>query len=221
MRDSTSTRKIEVTQVPPDRQQSHADFSYEEAYDIAICGNKRFTEFVCDKFNYVNNLINSIDDDWLDETIDINDLREKFTDDLVYFNIDIEKAKNIREVCKDYHDNLILLKTAIKDILSIIDDEIWESMYIHGSTQGDWQEVFYNTKTYTVDMIKDMEIDYFNLGTEWKIDEGDGCPWYIYCHKDSMSDIKKEILEELGEDENDVEFKRFVQYIETPEYEVF
>lgn len=97
---------------------------------------------------------------------------------------------------------------------------------LRGSVQGEWQYVFYPKNKYSDKDIRQLEIEYFNLGSEWIIHDGDDIPqepddikgYSIYCYSE---DIRKEIAESAGVKPEDVvlyEFDRFDRIAHQPVY---
>ena len=134
----------------------------------------------------------------------------------------IDLAQLTEEVVTNY---------TIRRALSVVCGGDWETTIIRGCCQGDWQEVFYDSETWTNEMLRNLEAFYFNTGSEWIVaepsekkltpeeiaDSGTG----VYCIEYMEDKIKEEIKGALGY-ENDPEVQvvlyQFDGYIKTPKY---
>ncbi len=106
--------------------------------------------------------------------------------------------------------------------LSILTGEKYETATLRGCCQNDWQTIYYPAKDYDDDFIRMLEIEYFNLGTEWMVNEGTdlvetsedvvGYLMYVY------NDPRKEIAEAEGCSPEDVVLFKFDGYEQIPLY---
>lgn len=117
---------------------------------------------------------------------------------------------------ENYHTNLT---NDICEALEIFTGDEWNYKEIRGACQGDWACVVYNLKYWNCEDIKNIEIEYFNLGTEWMIDENgveetelesddfdpdnyNGCCCYVYSW--NIDGQRKELADIIGCDAADV-----------------
>lgn len=58
------------------------------------------------------------------------------------------------------------------EMLSIYTGEEWETTTLRGCSQSDWQTVYYSKEQYSEEAINELEILYFNKGSEWIVHDG-------------------------------------------------
>ena len=112
------------------------------------------------------------------------------------------------------------------ELLEIVTGKSWSYRTISGCAQGDWQRVIYPTDEWTEKSLEAFEMEYFNMGSEWIIHDGDsepenpeditGCS--VYCHGWSDDEIKAEILAEFGSEGDEVVLYKFSGYHYIPTY---
>ena len=61
-------------------------------------------------------------------------------------------------------------------VLSIVDGKKWGWKIIRGYCQSDWNEIFYPVDDWSREALAAFEIEYFNMGSEWIIDDGEFNP---------------------------------------------
>lgn len=76
----------------------------------------------------------------------------------------------------------------------------WDRTTIRGYSQGEWQDVYFPVGKYSPEDLRTLEIEYFNLGSEWEIiDENDPDESYcMYCYSDTPEAIRAEIANNEG-----------------------
>ena len=87
--------------------------------------------------------------------------------------------------------------------MSLVSGEEYDWQNIHGCCQGDYNRVIYPKNSFTEQDIQNFECEYFNLGTEWCVSDGDEkpdspneiCGDCIYCHNTDIDSIRREIAE--------------------------
>lgn len=89
---------------------------------------------------------------------------------------------------------------------------------LRGCCQGDWQTVYYPVEEYTREALNVLEIEYFNLGTEWAVNV-DGCDVYVYAYSDTPEKIREEIAAAVGAKMEEIQLHTFTGWKRTPEYE--
>jgi hypothetical protein len=87
--------------------------------------------------------------------------------------------------------------------LEIITGRAYEYATIRGCCQGDWQNIIYPAE-YGDEWLKNFEIEYFNLGDEWRITDDDENGYYFYTHEWSNDKKRAEIADAAGVDPSDV-----------------
>lgn len=151
--------------------------------------------------------------------------------------------KNITELLKDYFPGKYSTKTIHKfkevlekygtryyyegdyilDMLEIITGKKWHKTTICGSVQREWQNVIYSPEDYSKEYIKELEVQYFNTGTEWIIHEYDEEPeepeditgYSVYCTSWNTEGIKKELTDAAGYEPEEIILYEFSGYTKT------
>lgn len=109
---------------------------------------------------------------------------------------------------------------AIITALQLITGREYDAAQICGCCQGDWNNIIYPSE-YGREWLREFEIEYFNLGDEWRICEGDPDRdenYYIYTHAWNDDGKRAEIAAAAGVDPGDVVLYCFDGYIKTAEY---
>lgn len=104
--------------------------------------------------------------------------------------------------------------------LSRVTGKRYKSRTIRGTCQGDWQNVYF-PDYYTDIIIKTLEIEYFNTGSEWMIwtdDETEEEAYSLYCYEWSDDEIKAEIAANTGGTPENVTLYKFAGYTKTAFY---
>lgn len=102
----------------------------------------------------------------------------------------------------------------------------WDYRTIRGSSQSDWNEVYFPVDEWSTEALHTFESEYFNEGTEWIVHEGDNTPeipndiegYTIYCTSWNVEGIREEIAEMTGESPGNIIMYAFDGYIRTPQY---
>lgn len=108
---------------------------------------------------------------------------------------------------------------AIANMLSIMTEKEYKVKEIRGSVQGEYAWVIYRKEEFDDDAIANFEIEYFNMGSEWIIEDEDGEDDFIYTHSWDGDDIRKEIADYADVDPGDVVLEVFIGYRQIPVYE--
>lgn len=79
---------------------------------------------------------------------------------------------------------------------------------------------FYKKDEWTYESIKNLEYEYFNLGTDWEIYTGENKQYLenVYTHSYCTADIKKEIAEHTGCDVSDITLFKLDGYKQIPQF---
>lgn len=177
--------------------------TYEEAFSCAIDGNKDFYSWT--SFEY-NNIKEVLDDgsifEFLENTEDIKEIKSYFDDQLsILHDLKEDEAWTLRQKIIDYGSHPYNL--TLCEILSIITGSQWGLTTLRGSVQREWNTFYYDTTIWSQEDIKRLEIEYFNLGTEYECsyhEDMRNSDW-IYCHGSNWEENKKEILDYFKADE--------------------
>lgn len=104
--------------------------------------------------------------------------------------------------------------------LHLVTGKRYEKRTIHGCCQGDWQEVYYPVADYSPEALYTLEIEYFNLGSEWQIktEEEDPDGYSLYCYTTGPDCIREEIANATGEKPENITLRIFDGWKQIPVY---
>lgn len=182
-------------QVRPELQESPYMLGDDYPDDLILCGNRSYQEHTTEEYDaflgnweYVYEAMeycrNGCVDRWY------STITEAIMDNFPpqhkqkYSSRDIHEWKSIlEEMC--YRED----KETICKALQLMTGKSWSTSTIHGCSQGDWQTIIYCSDTWNSSSIREFEMMYFNLGTEWIIHDGDSVPespedidgFSVYC----------------------------------------
>lgn len=113
-------------------------------------------------------------------------------------------------------------------VLSIVDGKKWGWKIIRGYCQGDWNEIFYLVDDWSREALAAFEIEYFNMGSEWIIDDGEFNPdtdsplningYSVYITAQDEEGIRKELAAVEGCSPADLVLYVFEGYTRIPQY---
>ena len=227
--------KIYAKQVAPECQESPLFFDDFFPDNIAVYGNRDYKERCPELFKIVKAVLN--DGELAEVLTNLKDSEwyKNATEAIAdYLPPDREKysTKDIHELkrlivefaeCSRSEENSILCT-----VLSIVTGETWDYKQICGCCQGDWNNIFYPVDKWSIEALNAFEIEYFNTGTEWIVDDGEfdpesdsplninGCS--IYCTEWDDEGIKREIADAFGGSPEDVILYAFDGWSRTPQY---
>lgn len=214
--------KIHAYQRPPEYQESPLFWDESSFEGVELYGNTRLNERTSDQFRNIPGML--------------DDLAE----DLYYM------MQGVKHVCRDWGRVLAtvtgrdsytraerkewvrILKrwtetdeetTIFLDVLRLLNGKEYAHSTLWGCCQGDWQNIIYPAK-YGAEWLRAFETEYFNLGTEWSIqetDDPDDPGFTMYCTTD---DPRAEIADATGADPDDVILYAFDGWDRTPKYKV-
>lgn len=103
--------------------------------------------------------------------------------------------------------------------LHLVTGKRWEKKTLRGYCQGDWQDIYYPAADYTAEDLKLLEIEYFNMGSEWIIEtEEEPEGFSMYCYGDSPEAIRAEIAALEGVKPEEVKIFEFDGWTRTAKY---
>lgn len=111
-------------------------------------------------------------------------------------------------------------RAAICDALQLITEKEYDVAQIRGCCQSDWNNIIYPSE-YGREWLEDFEIEYFNTGAEWRINEGSPDSddnYYFYTHAWNDDGQRAEIAAAAGVDPADVVLYVFDEWQRTPIY---
>ena len=212
---------IIAKQVPPEYQESPLSNGEDFPEDIAVIGNPNFKEHIPPLFARVRRALRC---DELPSAIysygatsDHRSPKEIVNEYLPcekgeYSDHDID---SLWELVQDYDYCLNKDQRAILcEILSIVAKEPWKFTTIQGSSQSDWQEVYYPSNAWdNDDRLWEFEAQYFNEGSEWKVGN-----LYVYVTATDPDDIKAQIAAAVGCEPDEVKLLAFNGWKKTAKY---
>lgn len=219
--------KIYAKQVPPEYQESPL-FMEEWPENVYTYGNRHYNDHGAE---YIKNIENSMYDA-------ADELKRIMRGNPHYYNsfIDIiadllpapENKKEYsradrlewRALLLNFDAGAISENDAITAALELITGDEYDAATIRGCCQGDWNNIIYPAK-YGAEWLQNFEIEYFNTGAEWHINEGSpdsDSEYYFYTHAWNDDGQRAEIAAAAGADPADVVLYAFDGYIHTAQY---
>lgn len=110
------------------------------------------------------------------------------------------------------------------EALDLMTGRKWDYKPLRGCSQGDYITAFFPVDKYNRKDLDRLEIEYFNLGEEWKIrDEPEGVEgadeFYMYCYSWDPDEKKIEIAVAAGEEDLEkIEMHPFAGWSRRPVY---
>lgn len=205
--------KIYAKQVRPEYQESPFFlWGAADAYPgVIFDGNRNLNSHTTPEYDHITRYLDDISSEW------------------EYRNYaGVRNAPTIKELLRDYgmhrndgkpwstkerhvwrlifEGNTYTEDGAILKALELVTGKEYESATIRGCVQGDWQEILYPAGEYDSKAIEYLEIDYFNMGTEWIIHDESSEPegpedisgYSLYCYGWSNDLIRREIADAAG-----------------------
>lgn len=129
------------------------------------------------------------------------------------------KAERLEELCNKYGTRGADDEGIIAEALSIVTGQKWEYKQISGCCQSDWNYIYYRLEEWTEKALEYFEIEYFNTGDEWGIEDEEGDDMgSVYTHKWNDDEKKREIAENIGVDPDEVTLYLFDGWTKTAKY---
>lgn len=210
--------KVFARQIVPEIQ----DYDF-DGYDwsgIAIVGNRELESYKDDRFDDVCFALTDFFGN--ENNIGIEVLNECF--DYIGKAFSKEEYERIMEIGCDYD------KDGFCEILSMVLGGNWQWRTINGSAQSEWNYLFYDNNIIPYMYTDELEILYFNLGTEWEVMRTDDdieignaydvCGYNVYCMSDDDSEVKEDIRKQLNCPEDEVILFKFSGYKKIAKYEM-
>ena len=217
---------VYAKQVPPEHQESPL-FMGEWPENVYVFGNRHYNdhggdyiEKIKDSMYEAANELNSLPlgSSYYESFIDIiDDLLPTPEHKKEYSRADRLKW---RALLQDFDAGAISDDDATTAALELITGDEYAAATLRGCCQGDWNNIIYPAK-YGREWLNDFEIEYFNLGAEWQINEGDpdgDDNYYIYTYSWTDDGQRAEIAAAAGVDPINVILYTFDGYIKTAKY---
>lgn len=191
--------KIKAYQVAPEYQEAPLWLFDEMPEDVEICGNTDYKRHTSATFDEVL------------ECLEYGD----FSD----FEFTGYKAERLEELCNKYGTRGADDEDIIAEALSIVTGQKWECKQISGCCQSDWNYIYYRPEEWTAKALEYFEIEYFNIGNEWRIEDEEGDDMgNVYTHEWNDDEKKREIAENIGVDPDEVTLYLFDGWTKTAKY---
>ena len=191
--------KIKAYQVAPEYQESPLCLCYEVLEGLEIYGNR----------NYIRRTSATFDE--VLECLDCGDFSDfKFTGC---------KAERLEELCNKYGTRGADDEAIIAEALSIVTGQKWKYRQISGCCQSDWNYIYYRPEEWTERALEYFEIEYFNTGDEWRIEDEEGDDMgSVYTHEWNDDEKKREIAGNIGVDPDEVTLYLFDGWTKKAKY---
>ena len=191
--------KIKAYQVAPEYQESPLSLFDEWMEGLEIYGNRDYIRRTSEIFDEVL------------ECLDHGDFDA--------FEIAGDKAERLEELCDKYGSCGADDEGIIAEALSIVTGQKWEYKQISGCCQSDWNYIYYRPEEWTEKALEYFEVEYFNTGDEWRIEDEEGDDLgSVYTHEWNDDEQKREIAENIGVDPGDVTLYLFDGWTKTAKY---
>lgn len=123
------------------------------------------------------------------------------------------------KLINDSTEQIISDEEAICEGLKLVTGEEWNYRELRGCSQGDWNGCYYAVSAWTLDALNVLEMEYFNIGAEWRLEDEDGEDWgNIYTHFWTDEENRTEIAKFIGVDPEDVTLYLFDGWTKTAKY---
>lgn len=204
--------KIEVTQVPPEAQESYWMIDGEPD-NIILFGNKDYSEH-WGKWGDISrdyeNCIDSFNEDFTSKGEPIEEGFFTSLEELTEYYLSPYGYKyrpEDEETWKSLflNDDCYNKEVWVPVVLNLIERKPYRFSVLRGDCQSDWQYIVFSPDDYpSENAIREMEAEYFNTGSEWHVelieDEQllDSFNFYSEKYLDTKEEILKAVQEQVG-----------------------
>ena len=215
--------KYTVYQVAPENQESPLFFSSEcFPEDLTVFGNHSYKEHLSYE---IKPIMKALRDGFLE--YDLSDL-EKVDEERAALKEWFAGIKNLSD--EQVHDLARLIRNdSFSDyredvycgIFSILTGKQYDFQIMRGSTQDEWNYVFYVRDDWTNEGIDYFITEYFNTGTEWMVytEEDEAMfPCSVYTHCWDVKRCKDEIAQFLECNPDEIQMFEFSGWQKIPKY---
>ncbi len=214
--------KIVAKQVPPDYQESPWD--YDERYDrYVVIGGRNWRDYTTEAYDTTR-----FCEEWFDDWEDMKNPEAEWIKSMsVREFLDFEEIKKTsgEPWTKDEVSRWIKLlnghylqheEDEVCEMLSLLDGGNWQHATLNGCAQREWADCYYDADVITDEGIQRIEANYFNLGTEWIINDDCG----VYCYGWDDDTVRQELADATGCEPEEIEMHKFTGWTSVAEYEV-
>ena len=193
--------KIKAYQIAPEYQESPLWLFDEVPEGLEIYGNRDYIRRTSETFDEVLECL---------DYGDFSDFESKLTGC---------EAARINDLCDEYGTRKANDQRIIAEALSLVTGQKWEYKQISGCCQSDWNYIYYRPEEWPEEALKYFEVEYFNTGDEWRIEDEEGDDLgSVYTHEWNYDEKKQEIAENIGVDPDDVTLYLFDGWAKTAKY---
>lgn len=239
---TTNNKVVYAVQVSPEYQSSPLSLGCACFPDnVAVFGNNRLVKYIPKNVQRVIDviqdsvLLDALDDIRINSEARRYDSDEEAINDLIPPEQDRDPYNtndviSIAKIIIGEDEGKISFQEATRALLTITSGKEWGFKNIHGSSQDEWDHMYYIVDNWEDEAIRAFETEYFNEGSEWIIHDSDEAPespqdiegFSIYSVNHEIEDIRKEIAQTVYGDEENVSviLYQFDGYIKTPKYNV-
>lgn len=216
--------KIYAIQIDPECQKSPIFVKGCFPDNIAVCGNRDFIEHKPEIFKKVETVL---------EQGELAEVLENIKEWKKYHSVTQAINEYLPPANNKYSTNAIhALKRLVSEystcphneedtllcrVLSTVTEHEWGHKTIRGSSQNDWNCIYYPVKEWNEVTLEVFETEYFNEGSEWIIYDGEE-EFSAYCTSWNEEGIRKEIAKITGEKPENIIMYAFDGYTRTAKY---
>lgn len=237
-------QKVYAVQIAPDCQESPLilEDQFWNGEHLVVLGNNRLKEHVTEAFSRLKDNVSTVSEyvdiletlgsEYLKANYGYGSMEEILKDFLwpegekdTYSEEELERWGDL--LWKYYQTSRVDVACSLMaDMYGLMVNTPMAYREIHDSSQGDWNGLYYPAD-WTQNQFRNFEKEYWNEGTEWTIHEGNSDPespdevegGTTYCYGDTFDQIRHEIAELEGCDDEDVVLWCFEKYRNVPVYE--
>lgn len=189
--------KYKAYQIAPEYQKSplYLDRDFANFEGMEIYGNRDYESRTSQTFDNVRGAL--------------------YYDNFDAFDVSESDKKKLHELAEKYAysgRNEEIITAA----LSIVTGHKWDYKQINGSCKNEWNIIYYRPELWSKAALCAFEIEYFNTGTEWRVQDEDGAETYIYVYEYGQE--REEIAEALGVNTVDIVLYWFDGWTRTEKY---
>lgn len=123
------------------------------------------------------------------------------------------------KLINDSTEQIISDEKAICEGLKLITGEEWAYRELRGCGQSDWNGCYYIVSMWTSEALNALEMEYFNMCSEWVLEDEDGEEWgSVYTHYWTDEENRAEIAKVIGVEFEDVTLYLFDGWTRTAKY---
>jgi len=229
-------KKIYARQIPPEYQESPFSWCDDIYENVSFDGNDDYRSRTTDEYDTIRKYIDEADTAMTDMQNKNNNHFANATEIIEHYFSRRTKGKySAREIGRwkkilaQYQGNSRADEAgAICGALELMTGKAHDYCCIRGSSQSEWQYIYYPAGEYSDEQIKKLEREYFNEGSEWEIQEGETEPEtaeeiegsYMYCCEWDDDEIKAEIAGAFGCSPDEVALYKFEKFRQVPVYQL-